>query len=89
MAYNTRPAGFWEALRRLPERTPLRTKLITAVLALVAVALLVMSVAGLSFLHTYLLGTADAQLSNLEPASPGSMNQSSRGTQLGPESCVR
>jgi two-component system OmpR family sensor kinase len=89
MAYNTRPAGFWETLRRLPERTPLRTKLITAVLALVAVALLVMSVAGLSFLHTYLLGTADAQLSNLEPASPGSMNQSSRGTQLGPESFVR
>jgi two-component system, OmpR family, sensor kinase len=69
MAYNTRSAGFWESLRRLPERTPLRVKLITAVLALVAVALLVMSVAGLSFLRTYLLGQADAQLTSLEPSS--------------------
>jgi two-component system OmpR family sensor kinase len=41
---------------------PLRTKLISAVLALVAVALVVISVAGLSFLRSYLLGTADDQL---------------------------
>src|ERR1700733_4197274 len=65
MADNTRSVGFWEWLRRLPERTPLRTKLIAAVLALVAVALLVMSVAGLSFLRSYLLGAADNDLSNL------------------------
>jgi two-component system OmpR family sensor kinase len=41
---------------------PLRTKLISAVLALVAVALVVISVAGLSFLRSYLLGAADDQL---------------------------
>ncbi len=65
MTYNTRSAGFWESLRRLPERTTLRTKLITAVLALVAVALVVISVAGLSFLRSYLLGNVDQQLGPL------------------------
>jgi two-component system, OmpR family, sensor kinase len=89
MAYNTRSGGFWGSVKRLPARTPLRTKLIAAVLALVAVALVVMSVAGLSFLHTYLLGTADAQLSNLEPAPANNLNKTARGAELGPESFVR
>ncbi|HUB40311.1 MAG TPA: HAMP domain-containing sensor histidine kinase [Streptosporangiaceae bacterium] len=40
-------------------------KLITAVLALVAVALVVISVAGVSFLRSYLLGQADSQLASL------------------------
>jgi len=51
--------GFWASVRQLPERTPLRVKLITAVLTLVAIALLVISVAGLAFLRTYLLNQAD------------------------------
>jgi two-component system, OmpR family, sensor kinase len=62
MAATTRDSGFWQSVRHLPERTPLRTKLITAVLALVALALVVISVAGLSFLRSYLLGAADDQL---------------------------
>jgi two-component system, OmpR family, sensor kinase len=52
--------GFWPSVRQLPERTPLRVKLITAVLALVAIALVVISVAGLAFLKNYLLNQADS-----------------------------
>jgi two-component system, OmpR family, sensor kinase len=62
MAATSQSSGFWQSVRQLPGRTPLRTKLITAVLALVAIALAVISVAGLSFLRSYLLGAADDQL---------------------------
>jgi len=51
-------------VRRLSQRTPLRIKLITALLALVAIALSVISLAGISFLRSYLLGQADATLRN-------------------------
>ncbi|MDA8323667.1 MAG: HAMP domain-containing sensor histidine kinase [Actinomycetota bacterium] len=54
--------GPWRAIRQLPSRTPLRVKLITAVLALVALALVLISVAGISFLKSYLLAQADNQL---------------------------
>jgi two-component system, OmpR family, sensor kinase len=56
--------GFWRSVQRLPDRTPLRVKLIAAVLALVAIALLVISVAGLGFLRNSLLGQADTDLSD-------------------------
>jgi two-component system OmpR family sensor kinase len=46
----------------LPGRTPLRIKLIAAVLALVTAALAVISVAGIAFLRGYLLKQADDQL---------------------------
>jgi signal transduction histidine kinase len=61
----SRSAGFWGTIRSLPRRTPLRVKLITAVLALVAIALVVISVAGISILRSYLLDQADAQLERL------------------------
>ncbi len=61
----SRSAGFWGTVRSLPRRTPLRVKLITAVLALVAIALVVISVAGISILRSYLLDQADAQISHL------------------------
>jgi two-component system OmpR family sensor kinase len=51
-------------VRRLSQRTPLRVKLITALLALVAIALGVISFAGISFLRSYLLGQADTTLRN-------------------------
>jgi len=57
-----RSDGFWQSVRTLPERMPLRTKLISAVLALVAIALVLISVVGLSVLRGYLLGAADDQL---------------------------
>jgi two-component system, OmpR family, sensor kinase len=55
-------SGFWQSVRDLPGRMPLRAKLISAVLLLVAIALVVISVAGLSVLRGYLLGAADDQL---------------------------
>jgi two-component system OmpR family sensor kinase len=51
-----------QALRRLRGRVPLRVKLISAVLTLVVVALAAISVAGVSFMGRYLLGSADATL---------------------------
>ncbi len=49
-------------VRRLSERTPLRVKLISAVLALVTMALTVFSVAGVLFMRRYFIGQADDQL---------------------------
>ena len=59
------PDGFWRALRRLPDRTSLRVKLISAVLALVAIALVVISIAGISVIKSYLLGQVDDRLRSL------------------------
>jgi two-component system OmpR family sensor kinase len=50
------------AIRRLSERTPLRVKLITAVLALVTIALGAISVASVYVLHSYLTTQSDARL---------------------------
>jgi two-component system OmpR family sensor kinase len=49
-------------VRQLSERTPLRVKLISAVLALVTMALAVFSVAGVLFMRRYFVGQADDQL---------------------------
>ena len=57
--------GFWRSVRQLPERTPLRVKLITAVLALVIVALAGISFAGITYIKGYLLNRADSQLEQL------------------------
>ena len=59
-----RPArgGPWRALRRLSSRTPLRIKLIAALLALVVAALGVVSVAGIFQFRGYLLRKTDQQL---------------------------
>jgi two-component system, OmpR family, sensor kinase len=52
----------WFALRRLSNRTPLRTKLIAALLALVIVALAAISVSGGLLLRSYLTEPYDSQL---------------------------
>jgi signal transduction histidine kinase len=57
-------AHSWQAVRDLPGRTPLRTKLVAAVLALTAVALAVISIAGISVLKNYLLNPYDNTLQN-------------------------
>jgi len=62
MTLGSAAARRWQALRQVPGRVPLRIKLITAVLALVAIALAAISIAGLSFLRTYLLNVEDATL---------------------------
>ena len=50
------------AIRRLSERTPLRVKLITALLALVTIALGAISVASVYVLHSYLTTQSDNEL---------------------------
>ena len=64
------------AIRRLSERTPLRVKLITAVLALVIIALGAIGVASVYVLHSYLTTQSDNELtdafSNLA-VNPGSL----------------
>jgi two-component system OmpR family sensor kinase len=54
--------SFWRSVRDLPGRIPLRTKLISAVLALVAIALVVISSAGLLILRNDLLAPYDKGL---------------------------
>ncbi len=53
----------WRRLKRVPDRTPLRVKLIAGMLALVTVALAVISIAGVTVLRGYLLGQADNRVS--------------------------
>jgi two-component system, OmpR family, sensor kinase len=59
----------WQALRNLSDRTSLRTKLVTAVLALVITALAAMASVGVSLLRGQLIGSLDnniqQQASNL------------------------
>jgi two-component system OmpR family sensor kinase len=64
--------SFWQSVRDLPGRTPLRVKLTAVLLVLVAIALVVISVASVSFLRSYLQGQADSQLSAfLHTPQPG------------------
>ena len=56
----------WQAVRRLSARTSLRTKLITALLALVAIALAAISFVGVAVLGNYLQNQVDAQLRGLD-----------------------
>jgi two-component system, OmpR family, sensor kinase len=59
-----RTAGFWQSMKDVPGRLPLRVKLISTVLTLVAVALVVISIAGLLILRNDLLSGPDAALNN-------------------------
>jgi two-component system OmpR family sensor kinase len=52
----------WQKIRRIPGRVPLRIKLITAVLALVAIALSVISVASIMLFRDYQLRHASQQV---------------------------
>jgi two-component system, OmpR family, sensor kinase len=63
----------WTALRRLPDRTSLRTKLITALLALVAAAVAAVSISSVWVLGSYLTSQDDAQL---QPAYQALVNSS-------------
>jgi two-component system, OmpR family, sensor kinase len=86
MHATSRPSGFWQSVRQLPERASLRTKLISAVLVLVAIALFVISLAGLSYLRSYLLNNADQQLGTLANHVQNYGNGPFHG--LGPENWV-
>ena len=64
MASAASSGGVRQAVRLRLNRTPLRVKLITAVLVLVGVALAVVSVAGMLVFGNYLRGRTDSQLTN-------------------------
>src|SRR6266581_5267478 len=59
-------AQAWQAVRCLSARTSLRTKLVAALLALVAIALAVISFVGIAVFRGYLQDQADAQLRGLD-----------------------
>ncbi|MFZ0185713.1 MAG: HAMP domain-containing sensor histidine kinase [Streptosporangiaceae bacterium] len=76
----SRAARRWQALRDLPDRTSLRTKLITGLLALVIVAVAAISVSSVWVLRSYLTSQDDSQLravyslvnsQELSPLTPG------------------
>jgi signal transduction histidine kinase len=58
----SRSASLWNLVRRLADRTPLKVRLIATLLALVAVALAVISVTGINYLRSYLLNQQNQQL---------------------------
>src|SRR5215813_1902890 len=59
-------SGRWQKVRRATGRIPLRIKLISAVLALVVIALGAISIAGISVLRNYLLNGADGLLATTQ-----------------------
>src|SRR5271166_876986 len=59
-------ARSWQAVRRLSARTSLRTKLVTALLALVAIALGVICFVGVAVFGNYLQNQVDVQLRSLD-----------------------
>src|SRR5277367_1668461 len=65
-------------LRQLPGRTPLRVKMITALLALVAVALAIISVASLTVFRNYQIQRANQQLAGLYQREWMSLNSPSQ-----------
>src|SRR5579875_1063011 len=68
------------ALVRLSQRTPLRVKLITALLALVALALAVISFTSIAFFRAYLVDQSDNQLHTLiNESTVSSQNQNGSG----------
>jgi two-component system, OmpR family, sensor kinase len=80
----SRAARRWQALRDLPDRTSLRTKLITGLLALVIVAVAAISVSSVWVLRSYLTSQDDSQLRSvysaiteqgLNPLPPGQAYQ--------------
>src|ERR1700676_2522255 len=62
MSFTSERSSFWDGLRQLPGRTSLRVKLITALLALVTIALTTISVAGLIAFQSYLRDQAAHQV---------------------------
>jgi two-component system OmpR family sensor kinase len=79
----------WQALREISDRTPLRTKLITSLLVLVAAALVAISVSSGWVLRSYLTSQDDGQLQSIlnslvsqEPTPPPGVIYSNTGSNL-------
>jgi two-component system OmpR family sensor kinase len=80
MSFTSERGSFWDRLRRLPGRTSLRVKLITALLALVAIALAVISVASVTVFSNYQVQQASQQLASLYEQAQAQL-QAPRGLQ--------
>jgi two-component system OmpR family sensor kinase len=65
MSFTPGRASGWERLRGLPGRMPLRVKLITALLTLVAIALAVISFAGVTIFRDEQINQASQQVTDL------------------------
>ena len=72
-------SGPWQAVSRLSARTPLRIKLIAALLALVIAALACISVAGIFEFRSYLLGRTDRELISQFETANATLQQSPDG----------
>jgi two-component system, OmpR family, sensor kinase len=59
-----RAGRYWRSLRGLPDRTPLRVKMITAVLALVIIALAIVSFTSRAVFGDYLMHQAEVRLNS-------------------------
>jgi two-component system, OmpR family, sensor kinase len=75
----------WQKVRRATGRVPLRIKLISAVLALVLIALGAISIGGITLLRNYLLGPYDAGL--LSTQVQHEAQRSTEGCLLNPSVC--
>ncbi len=73
-----------ESLRALSGRTPLRVKMITALLALVAIALVVISAVGLTQFSGYLQGQSGGQVTDIYNSRIYKLNSSQGGIGGGP-----
>ena len=62
MALRSFPSTIWRRLSQLSDRMPLRAKVLTAMLALVGVALVIISVAGVLVFRDYLTNRADSEV---------------------------
>ena len=67
------------AMTRLSQRTPLRVKLIASLLALVALALAVISFTSIAVFQGYLLNQADVQLQSLQARANSALNVNGGG----------
>jgi two-component system, OmpR family, sensor kinase len=70
-----RSAAHWQALKLLPGRVPLHTKLISAVLALVVIALAVISFASINLFRDYQIRHASQQVTALFDEQLAQVNQ--------------
>src|ERR1019366_5820304 len=83
MSFTSGRGGVWERLRRLPDRTPLRVKMITALLALVAIALAIISVASALVFRDNQINQASQQVANLYQEEGSSLSHARHGMQVG------
>jgi two-component system OmpR family sensor kinase len=78
--FSARP---WRAAKRFSARIPLRIKLITVALALVAISLAVISAVSVTVFHGYLLHQADQQLENYVDRTGSPPQSSGRAERAG------